>query len=142
MNTEQNHNFYCFNSKKKTPRVMIEVDIKTYHGHLFTCNKCNKFHFEFNQIGINFSTLDALKDFENYLEKIDSDLFVKQNQDNSYVRKIHIPVEGSSIKLLLHPKDLEEIIVLITMFIDEYETELKDVKFIQKLTNIRKDQHN
>jgi len=142
MNVKQKHNLYCFNSRRLKRGVMIEVDIKTYHGHIFTCNKCNKFHFEFNQVGIDFSKLDTLKEFSKYLYDIDSDYILKHNDENNFIRKIHIPISGTSLKLMLDTKDLDELRILVKSFIEEYQRELKQAEFIYQLTHIRKDQHN
>ncbi len=138
MNIKQKHKQYCFNSKNLKQGLMIEVDIKTYHGHIFTCNKCSKFHFEFNQVGIDFSKLDTLKDFEKYLNNIDFEYILKHNNDNNFIRKIHIPISGTSLKLLLDAMDLKELKILVKTFIEEYESELKQAEFINKLTHITK----
>ncbi len=139
---KQNEDFYCFNSKRVKRDLMIEVDIKTYHGHIFTCNKCSKFHFEFNQLGIDFSKLNTLKDFGKYLNELNEDDALNYNESNNFIRKIHILFPGTSLKLVLDSMDLKELRILVKTFVDEYESELKQAEFISKLTQIRKDQHN
>ena len=87
---KQNEDFYCCLIQRRVKRdLMIEVDIKTYHGHIFTCNKCSKFHFEFNQLGIDFSKLDTLKDFGKYLNELNEDDALSYNESNNFIRKIH-----------------------------------------------------
>ncbi len=122
--------------------MMIEVDIKTYRGHIFTCSKCSKIHFEFNQVGIDFSGLNALVKFGEYLNNIDADHIIQQNQQNKFTKKIHIPISGTSFKFLLDEMDLTELKILVKTFIEEYKAELKQAEFISKLTHITKDQRN
>ncbi len=142
MDIKQNYDLYCFNSKKLKHNAMIEVDIKTYHGHIFTCNRCNKFHFEFNQVGIDFAKFETLIEFGKYLNDIDAEYILKHNDENGFIRKIHIPISGTSLKLVLDSMDLTELRTLVQTFIEEYKIELKQAEFISKLTHITKDQRN
>lgn len=122
--------------------TMIEVDIKTYNGHIFTCDRCDKFHFEFNQIGIDFSKLDTLKSFGKYLDDLDEDSILKYNRTNNFNRKIHVQFPGTAIKMVLSNTDLNEIRVLIKTFVQEYELELQESMLIKDLTKLRKGQEN
>ncbi len=121
---------------------MIEVDVKTLHGHLFTCNKCNKFHFEFNQIGIDFSSFEVIKNFHKYLEEVDGKQFESLNKETNYRRKIHIPFPKTAIKFTLDHTDLMELIILLSTFIEEYSEELKAQIFIRQLSEIKIGQLN
>ncbi|GAF02644.1 DUF6686 family protein [Saccharicrinis fermentans] len=121
---------------------MEKVDIRTIHGHLFTCDKCNKFHFEFNQIAIDFSTIQILDNFHDYLSKLQGDKFERLNRKTKYIRKIHIPFPNTAIKLVLSPTDLQELKTLIYRFIKEYKMIEEESIMIKKLTYISERQWN
>ncbi|TLX77490.1 hypothetical protein E9993_02310 [Labilibacter sediminis] len=121
---------------------MKEIGTKSVNGHMFTCSKCDKIHFEFNQIGIDFSSIDILRDFYNYLVKIDGVEFETLNKKTTYQRKIHIPFPNTAIKLLLSLNDLNELITLIHKFIHKYNLKVQKRVFMRKLSNISSKQLN
>ncbi len=121
---------------------MENVNIKTAHGHLFTCNRCNKIHFEFNQIAIDFSSIKTLESFLNYLKNIDYEEFEKINNNTHYIRKIHIPFPNTSIKMVLSQIDLKEITMLTSMFIKNYKMVENEEQMIKKLVEISERQLN
>ncbi|MCW3804278.1 DUF6686 family protein [Plebeiibacterium marinum] len=117
---------------------MEKVDIKTLHGHLFTCESCNKFHFEYNQFGIDFPSLNSIENFRDYLSRINPDDFERANKETRYKRKIHIPFPNTAIKMLLAAIEIKELKVLLSTFIEEYkiaEEENKAIKYLSKLSN-------
>lgn len=115
---------------------MEKVDIKTVHGHIFICDKCKKIHFEFNQIGINFSSINILNNFYTNLLSIDGEAFENINMSIDYIRKIHIPFPNTSIKMLLSLQDLEELKILLATFIQEYNKQEKEYKIIKELSRM------
>ncbi len=121
---------------------MIEVNVKTKNGHLFSCSKCKKFHLEFNQLGIDFKSFKNIKDFNYYLSLINGEFFEEQNKETLYLKKIHIPFDGTSIKMLLNSKDLEELRLLLNQFILNYEKLLEQQKLLNQLSMIKTDQLN
>lgn len=121
---------------------MENVRIKSQHGHFFSCNKCNKFHFEFNQIAIDFSTLKILENFQSYLMAIDGEDFEQINANSSYIRKIHIPFPNTAIKMVLSKADLKELKVLVTNFINDYKRAEEETRMIKNLSNISEGQLN
>jgi hypothetical protein len=121
---------------------MEKINIKTLHGHLFTCGKCNKYHFEFNQFGIDFSSLNALNDFKDYLSELDSEEFERINQNSQYNRKIQIPFPNTSIKMLLSSMELKELIVLLATFIHEYNIAVTENEAIRQLSKLSANQMN
>ncbi len=121
---------------------MVNVEVYTTNGHLFTCDKCNKFHFEFNQIGIDFATLDTVKEFQSYLNQVNNGNFEEINKDSQYKRKIHIPFYKTSIKLLLNKNDLKELIYLIDAFLKYFQQKTDDQKLMRQLSNFKTVQYN
>ncbi len=121
---------------------MENVKIKSKQGHFFTCHKCNKFHFEFNQIAIDFSTLKILENFQNYLMGINGEAFEQLNADTSYIRKIHIPFPNTAIKMVLSQADLKELKALVTAFINDYKRTEEEARMIKKLSYISDGQLN
>lgn len=121
---------------------MEKIDIRTLHGHLFTCSKCNKFHFEFNQFGIDFSSLNALTDFKEYLNELDADEFEQINKNSQYNRKIQIPFPNTSIKMLLSSMELKELVVLLSTFIHEYNIAVSENEAIRQLSKLSANQMN
>ncbi|SMO66337.1 hypothetical protein SAMN06265379_104189 [Saccharicrinis carchari] len=121
---------------------MENINIKSQHGHLFTCNKCNKFHFEFNQIAIDFSSVKALENFQNYLIEINGEEFELLNIDTFYNRKIHIPFPNTAIKMVLSQNDLKELKVLVTNFINHYKRAQEDTRMLKNLSIISEKQLN
>ncbi len=129
-----------YRNKKET--VMIEVNVKTKHGHLFSCTKCKLFHFEFNQLGIDFSSFKAIKNFSNYLSEISGEMFEQANESTLYNRKIHIPFQGTAIKMLLNSSDLHELKRLVELFIRKYEKQVKQKELLNHLSLIKSEQRN
>ncbi len=121
---------------------MIEVNVKTEHGHLFSCTKCKKFHFEFNQLGIDFNSFKSIKDFNIYLSEITGELFEQANKSDLFHRKIHIPFQGTAIKMLLNNTDLQELKRLVEIFIRKYEKQLKQKEMMNQLSLIKSEQLN
>jgi len=121
---------------------MKQLDIKTKHGHLFTCNKCNKFHFEFNQMAIDFSSLKIVENFYSYLKTIDGNEFERINRNTQYHRKIQIPFPNTTIKLVLSQTDLSEIKTLIENFISKYKKSEFENQMIKKLSQVSVKQLN
>ncbi|MGQ1786923.1 MULTISPECIES: DUF6686 family protein [unclassified Saccharicrinis] len=121
---------------------MEKIDIKTLHGHIFTCEKCNKFHFEFNQLAIDFSSLNILDNFYDYLNKLEGNEFEKINFNTLYHRKIHIPFPNTAIKMVLSQVDLKELKILISMFLKEYKTAEEESLMMKNLTHISEKQLN
>ncbi len=121
---------------------MIIVDVYTTNGHLFTCNKCSKFHFEFNQIGIDFTNLDTIKEFQSYLKQVNNGDFESINKDSQYRKKIHIPFYKTAIKLLLDKNDLKELIYLIDTFLKKHQQKVENQELIRQLSNLKTIQFN
>ncbi len=121
---------------------MEKIDIKTLNGHLFTCDKCSKFHFEFNQLAIDFTSIKVLEDFLNFFNKMDGEMFEKMNQATSYVRKIHVPFPNTSIKMVLSQTDLIELKVLVRTFINDYKAAEEENRAIRELSIISEKQLN
>lgn len=121
---------------------MERINIKSQHGHFFTCNKCNKFHFEFNQIAIDFSSLKILENFQNYLLEINGEEFEQLNTNTLYNRKIHIPFPNTSIKLVLSQADLNELKGLVSTFVHDYKSAEEESRMIKKLSHISNGQLN
>ncbi|WP_075591573.1 DUF6686 family protein [Labilibacter marinus] len=118
------------------------IDIKTLHGHIFTCDKCSKIHFEFNQLAINFSSLSIIEDFYSYLNKLEGDEFERINNQSQYIRKIQIPFPNTSIKMVLSKADLKELKILMQMFIVDYRELEQKSQLIKKLSHISEKQLN
>ncbi len=121
---------------------MEKIDTKSIHGHLFTCDKCNKFHFEFNQIAIDFSSISILENFHEYLTKLDGNEFEQINSHTQYIRKIHIPFPNTSIKMVLSQADLAELKVLVENFTKKYKTVEFETSMIKKLSQFSEKQLN
>ncbi|WP_068474216.1 DUF6686 family protein [Saccharicrinis aurantiacus] len=118
------------------------MDIKTLHGHIFTCSNCSKIHFEFNQFSMDFSNLDIVKDFKSYINQINAFKEEDKFRNNSYMKKIQIPFPRTSIKMVLSSIDLDELKILISTFVKDYEQELEEKKLLKKLSNIEKKNMN
>lgn len=118
------------------------IDIQSQQGHLFTCDKCAKLHFEFNQIAMDFSSLAKLESLYSYLSDIQGDDFEKLNSDTLYVRKIHIPFPNTSVKMVLSHNDLKELKVLLTKFVGEYKRVEEEDKMMKSLLHISDRQLN
>jgi len=121
---------------------MEKIDIKTVNGHLFTCNSCNKIHFEFNQINIDFSSINIANNFFNHLSSIDGNLYESLNNETGFNRKIHIPFPNTTIKMVLSIMDLEELKILFSTFISNYKTQETEALFIKNLTTVSHKQLN
>jgi hypothetical protein len=121
---------------------MERIDVKTLNGHIFTCEKCTKIHFEFNQLGIDFSSVDILTDFYRYMCQVDGDNIEKENKPSQYNKKIHIPFPNTTLKMVLSNFDLVELIVLVDTFIKEYNRQQKKYEVIRRLSKIKTDQLN
>lgn len=121
---------------------MEKVNVNTVNGHVFTCNNCKKIHFEFNQFGIDFSSIDIVKNFYKQLVSIDGRKFESLNESTGYNRKIHIPFPNTAIKMMLSSIDLEELKILLSTFIKDYESKEEESRFIRDLSKISSKQLN
>ncbi|WP_421919306.1 DUF6686 family protein [Marinifilum sp.] len=82
---------------------------RTSNGCLFKCDSCQSIHLEFNNININFSSIDSYYKFAEYLRDINIDATLKQNVHSPYQRKIVIPIGGGGCNFMLHPGELEDL---------------------------------
>lgn len=121
---------------------MEKIDIKTANGHLFTCNNCKKIHFEFNQISIDFSSINMVDKFYNHLTSIDGKIYESLNNSTGFNRKIHIPFPNTTIKMVLSSMDLEELKILLSTFIHDYKIEETETQFIRNLSKVSHKQLN
>ncbi len=113
------------------------MDIKTLHGHIFTCSRCHKIHFEFNQLSIDFANLYLLNGFKSYLDQIDQNNKYS-NETQQYIRKIHIPFPRTNLKMVLTQNELKELIILIQTFVRRYRSELEKKDILKKLSAFTK----
>ena len=90
--------------------------IQSANGQLFTCKSCNKIHFEFLSVAIDFVDIKALSEFNEYLNGIDFDKYEQQNRDNQYRRKVVIPFPNAGIKMMLTSGEGKELVSLVNSF--------------------------
>ncbi len=113
------------------------MDVKTLHGHIFTCAYCDKIHFEFNQLSIDFANLYLLSGFKSYLVQTEK-RYIGSRETNQFVRKIHIPFPNTNIKMVLNTPELKELIKLIEFFLNRYSSEIEKKELQKKLSILHK----
>ncbi len=86
---------------------------ETENGILFRCSNCNKIHFEYKNLNINFNDKE-FKSFSAYFKKLDGQYWEKLNKNNPYKRKIIVPLGDKTVNFLLNNNELIEVKRLIS----------------------------
>lgn len=81
---------------------------KTQNGIVFKCDKCNKIHFEYNNLNFLF-TSEQFYSFSDYILELDADYWENKNQHSPHNRKIFVPVGHKNLKLGFHTEEIEEL---------------------------------
>lgn len=84
---------------------MAQIINKTSCGIVFRCSCCQKIHVEFNNINFNF-TQEQYREFIKYLRELDGEYWEKKNRNSIFRRKIRIPLDKSTLCLMLNSDEL------------------------------------
>lgn len=90
---------------------------ETLNGKLFICSSCKKIHLEFGNIGMDFQSEKSLKEMLTYLNSVKQTSQNLSDREMPYRRKIMIPFQDTSLKILLNEAEIEELILLFSRFI-------------------------
>ena len=74
-------------------------------GIVFKCSCCQKIHIEFNNLNFNF-TEEQYRAFCEYLNNLDGAYWEEKNKHSVFRRKIRIPLDQSSVCLMLNKEEL------------------------------------
>ncbi len=81
---------------------------ETLNGKVFRCPKCNRVHFEYKNLNLNFTEKEYCF-FVNHVKQIKAEDYYSKANKIPFKRKIYIPIGNRSINFLLNERELLEI---------------------------------
>lgn len=81
---------------------------QTINGRIYKCSECNKIHVEYKNLYFSFNNKEY-HNFQNYIQNLDGQYWVRQNKDHSSERKIHIPINHPNLVMNFNLEELGEL---------------------------------
>jgi len=101
-------------------RVIIKLVVygmklinKTPNGQIIYCPFHQAFHLEFGNMFVHLSE-NELMSFKRYVDSIDYNFFLAQNEETANLRKLMLCIGSKHIFFVLHPHELKELRNLLT----------------------------